>query len=272
MDALRAILKWFEKHPVVSLSGVVIFIAAAYLARVVVNRSDGSLTEPLKKEKIVDAVYGIGTVTATHSFSIKPGVVTTLQDLYVKEGDVVKKGQPLVRIDTIQYRAPFNGVVNFLPFKVGENVFAQLPVLVLTDLLDRYLVVTLEQQGALRVKPGQKAKLNFDSIRSQNYEGVVESVYSYNSNFLARIDVSKLPPEILPDMTADVAIVIQEIPDALVLPVIAFENGYVWVKRGHRLPSREPVNLGVVDGLSAQVVSGNLTEGDRLMVRRKVTP
>ena len=233
-------------------------------------RSAGALSSPLERGKIVDAVYGIGTVTATRSFSIKPGVVTTLRNLYVKEGDSVRKGQNLLDIDNVMYRAPFDGVINFLPFKIGENVFAQLPVLVLTDLKDRYCVVTMEQQGALRVRAGQKAKLSFDSMRNATYDGVVQSVYSYNSNFLARIDVSDLPMEILPDMTTDVAIIIREITDALLIPVAAFEDGFVWVKRGHALPSKVAVKLGVVDGMLAEVTSGDLQPGDRLMIRRKV--
>jgi hypothetical protein len=139
-----------------------------------------------------------------------------------------------------------------------------------TDLADRYLVVSLEQQGALRVRAGQKAKLSFDSLRDQSYEGAVQSVYSYNGNFLARIDVSALPSEVLPDMTADVAIVIREIPDALVVPVAAFEDGYLWVKHGRGLPAKRAVTLGVVDGTVAQVTSGAVVAGDRLLIRNKV--
>ena len=71
-------------------------------------------------------------------------------------------------------------------------------------------------------------------------------------------------------MTADVAIIIREIPNALLLPVTAYENGYVWVKRGHALPTKVEVKIGVVDGMFAEVASGDLNEGDRLMIRRKV--
>ena len=170
MEILRNILKWITKHPIITAVCTLLVIGCGVGIRIIIVRSDGALTSPLQRGKVVDAVYGIGTITATHSYSIKPGVVTTLRDLYVKEGDSVHKGQHLADIDNNVYRAPFDGVVNFLPFKVGENVFAQLPVLVLTDLKDRYCVVTMEQQGALRVRAGQKAKLNFDSIRNTSYE------------------------------------------------------------------------------------------------------
>jgi len=269
---VRALIKWISAHRALSAVGGIFVICLIVFMRIVIARSQGDLSEPLKKGAIVDAVYGIGTVTATKSYSIKPGVIATITDLYVKEGDSVRKGQKLARLDQVGYRAPFDGVVNFLPFKVGENVFAQLPVAVVTDLSNRYLVVSLEQQGALRVRIGQRAKLSFDSIRSKSYDGVVQSVYSYNSNFLARIDVSSLPKEILPDMTADVAIIIRELSDVLLIPVAALENDSVWVKRPHRIPTQVQIKLGVVDGAMAEVRSGDLKENDQVLIRKKVGP
>ena len=272
METLRALFKWISRHRIVSVLFVLIVITLGISARVVADRSQGILSSPIQKGTIVDAVYGIGSVTATRSYSIKPGVISTISDLYVREGDFVRRGMKLARIDTVVYHAPFDGVVNFLPFKVGENIFTQIPVLVLTDLSDRYLVVSLEQQGALRVKAGQKAKLSFDSLRSQTFEGTVQSVYSYNSNFLARIDVSSLPPEILPDMTADVSIIIRQVNDALLIPVSALEGDSVWVRRRLGIPTKIPVKFGVVDATMAEVLSGDLQPGDQIMIRKKVGP
>ena len=272
MDFLRKIINWLRKHPFLSVIIIIFLVVLIISIRTFINRSDGILSEPLKRGTAIDAVYGIGTVTATRSFSLKTGVIATITDLYVKEGDYIKKGEKLANIDRIIYRAPFDGVVNYLPFKVGENIFSQLPVMIFTDTKHRYLVVTLEQQGALRVRTGMKAKLSFDSIRTQHFEGVIESIYSYNSNFLARIDVTFLPAEFLPDMTADVAIVIREITKALLVPTSAIENDSVWVKRDRGIPSLINIKLGIVDGTMAEVLSGDLKEGDRVLIRRKVGP
>lgn len=272
MDVLRKIINWLRAHRLISLGGTILVIALIVFTRTIIARSDGTLSEPLHRGTAIDAVYGIGTVTASRSYSIKPGVIATISDLYVKEGDFVHKGGKLANIDRIVYRAPFDGVVNYLPFKVGENIFSQLPAIVFTDTVHRYMVVSLEQQGALRVHPGMKAKLSFDSLRDQNFEGIIESLYSYNSNFLARIDVSALPAEFLPDMTADVAIVIRELANALLVPTAAVENSTVWVKRNRRIPSQVQIKIGIVDGAMAEVVSGDLKEGDRVLIRRKVGP
>ncbi|MGZ3807057.1 MAG: efflux RND transporter periplasmic adaptor subunit [Bacteriovorax sp.] len=255
------------------MGGILLLVAITIFVRTIAARTNGTLSGPLHLGTAIDAVYGIGTVTATRSYSIRPGIIANINTLYVKEGDFVHKGDKLANIDHVIYRAPFDGVVNFLPFKVRENIFVQIPVMVLTDLANRYLVVSLEQQGALRVRAGQKVKLSFDSIRSQSFDGVIGSVYSYNGNFLARIDVLSLPNEILPDMTADVAIIIRELKNVLLIPTSAVVNGTAWVKRNHhRIPSQVQVKLGVVDGAMAEVLSGDLKEGDQVLIRKKVGP
>jgi len=237
----------------------------------VTQRSNGVWTAPLQRGPIVLSVYGIGTVMANRSYQIKLGVMKTINRLYVKEGDSVKKGQKLVLIDEENYFAPFDGTVTLVPFKQGENVLNQMPVLSLVDLNDRYLLVSLEQQGALRVLPGQKVRISFDSIRDKNYTGTVDSIYSNEGSFLARIAVQDLPARILPGMTGDVAIAIEEHPNALLVPVAAVENGdTVWVRRG--LAKAVKIKAGVIDRDMLEVLEGDLHEGERVLIRKQVVP
>src|SRR5581483_7912483 len=68
--------------------------------------------------RMVESVYGIGTVTARHTYDLKLGVMDTLNKLYIDEGATVKKGAPLVSfMDNHLARAPFDGVVTSLPYK-----------------------------------------------------------------------------------------------------------------------------------------------------------
>lgn len=265
---VKSLVDWIRAHRLAA-----VLIAAALLAAVVLglragNRQDDVLSEPVRKGTIVESVYGIGTVTATRSFQLKLGVTSTIRRLFVKEGDQVKSGQRLVDLDGVYFNAPFTGTITLLPFKTGETVFPQAVVLSLVDLQDRYVLVTLEQQAALRVRRGQKARLSFDSMREESYDGLVEAIYSNDNNFFVRIGIAGLPPQILPGMTADVAIGISEHRDALIVPVAAINAGKVAVKRGLGT-STVAVKTGVVDGAMAEIVSGNLREGDRLVIRRK---
>ena len=202
--------------------GVLVFVIVLFLAfRIFSRRSLVSSVERVKKGMVIESVYGIGTVIANKTFQFKVGVPTTIRSVYVKEGDFVKAGQKIVDLEGVHSSAPYSGVVTFLPVKVGETVFAQSIVYVLSDLSDRYLTVSLEQRGAIKVRQGQKTKISFESLREKTFQGIVESVYSYESNFLVRIGVSELPSQILPGMTADVAIGINEHKDKLIVPVSA---------------------------------------------------
>ncbi len=230
--------------------------------------SQGTLTEPLKKGPVIESVYGIGTVTAFKTYQVKLGVTSTIRNLHVKEGDPVKRGQPLVDLEgPVSVTAPFDGTVTYLPVKIGENVFAQSVILSLSDLRDRYIVVSLEQRAVLRVRQGQKARISFENMRGESFDGLVQSVYSHENNFLVRIGVERLPPQILPGMTADVAIGIGEIPGALLAPLSAVEEGKVVIDRGSGRPQTVAVKLGVVDGDMAQIISGDVREGDRLLIK-----
>ena len=231
------------------------------------------LSEPIKKGSVLDSVYGIGMVTATHSFSFKSGISCTVEKILVQEGDTIKKGQALLELAGVgKVRAPFAGTVTNIPVNVGESVFAQSILINVVDLQDRYLTVTLEQRGALRVRAGQSARISFDSMRDQPFMGQVQAIYSNNNNFLVRIKIGTLAPQILPGMSGDVAISIREKKEVLLIPISAVDKGKVSVVRGISAPRTVDIVTGIIDGAMAEIASGDLQEGDRVVIRMKGTP
>jgi len=68
-----------------------------------------------------------------------------------------------------------------------------------------------------------------------------------------------------------VAIGIGEQRDVLIVPVAAIDIGKVYVKRGIGATT-VAVKTGIVDGAMAEIVAGDLHEGERLVIRRKVAP
>lgn len=269
IDLLRRLSRRLGAHRAFSAVGALALAGLLVLARHARERSTGILSDPLVRGAIAESVYGIGTVTASRSYQVKLGIVGTIRAIHVREGDLVRPGAPLIQVDGLAYRAPFAGTVTFLPYKVGENIFPQLPVLSLVDLADRYVIVAFEQQGALQLKPGLKASMSFDSLREQSFSGTVRSVYPGSGNFLARVDAAQLPPQILPEMTADVAIIVREKPDALLAPAAALDRNGLWVKRGSGLPRRVPVTIGVADKDIVEILSGDVRAGDRVLIKGK---
>jgi multidrug efflux pump subunit AcrA (membrane-fusion protein) len=250
--------------------GALILLALAGVLFVFLTKqaSGGSQKITVKKGPIIEAIYGIGTVTSNHSFHFKVGQVKTVQKLFITEGDNVKKGQLLVELaDGIRVLSPFDGTVTSLPFTEGENVFQDAPILVVEDLRDRYVLVSLEQQGALRVKKGLQVKLNFESFRDKNFSGVVKSIYPQKGQFTVRVEVQDLPLEILPGMTADSSILVAEKDLVLLIPVLAVNNGKVLVERNGK-QEKVAVKMGTMDNEWVEIVDDSLHEGDTVIMKK----
>lgn len=251
--------------------GLVLFIlvVGAVITGIYFKNSKSENLLAVKKGTIIDAVYGIGTVTAKNTYALKLGVTSRIQSLSVQEGDEVKSGAPLVALEGLTlFRAPFAGTVTSIPFKVGESVFPQTAIVAMADLKNLYIVASLEQQGAIRVKKGQQVRVNFESFRDQNAEGVVRTIFSNDTQFIVHVDVKKFPDQILPGMTADVAIEIDRFKDAMLIPATALSGGRVKRVRGAQRDEIE-VKTGAIDGEWAQVISGDIKETDKVAVGGK---
>src|SRR4051812_30531659 len=132
---MKTFLAWMKAHKIIAGIACLILIIIPILVKTNLSKSDANqVTSPIQKGDIIEGVYGIGTVMANRSFQLQIGVTSVIEKMFVKEGDHVKKGQPLMVIDTITSRAPFDGVITSLPYKVGELVYMQFPILTLTDL------------------------------------------------------------------------------------------------------------------------------------------
>lgn len=213
---------------------------------------------------IIEAVYGLGTVVSRKIFHLKIGVISSISKLYVKEGDLVKSGTLLADLEGNVFRAPFTGTITSLPFKVSESVFPQVPIMTMEDMKDLYIVVSLEQQAALRVKKDQNARVIFESLRGQKFIGKVRTIFPSEGQFIVHIDMDNLPPEILPGMTADVAIEIGKKENALLIPLGSISGGKVHLVRdGHT--KKVEVQIGIVDGEWAEVVSGDVKPTDKII-------
>lgn len=216
---------------------------------------------------ITEAVYGLGKVKSNKRFEVILGVMSTVSRRHVNEGDLVKKGAPLIEFDShAVFRAPFDGTVTFASVYPGETALPHTPVLRIEDLNERYIELSLEQQAALRVRRGQTAKISLESVRGQVLPGKVASIFPREDEFLARIDVEGLDASVLPGMTADVTVEIGKINDALLIPLKAVQNGTVSVRRSGRW-QKIKVDVGHIDGLSAEVIGDALSSSDEIRVR-----
>lgn len=225
--------------------------------------------ESVTKGPAVEAIYAIGKVEATRTFQAKAGVASGIERIPVREGMVVKKGDLIVAFSEGNVvRAPFDGVVTRVEYKVGESVFAGNLIAEVTDPSEYELRVVLDQRAAVKVRRGQKAKLSFDGLRDLELFAEVRTVYTSSSQFTVTLDTKVLPKEILPGMTADVAIEVAVKPEVLLIPASSLQAGRVERVRDGRRQMIE-IKTGLVNADKVEVTEGDLVVGDQVVVRLK---
>jgi membrane fusion protein, macrolide-specific efflux system len=220
-----------------------------------------------KVGNVVESIYGLGTVTADQVYQLRAGIILEVRKLFVKEGDLVKPNDPVVKFDDNVMRSKIFGTITSVAFKEGELVPPQVPIVTITNLEHLHLEVSLEQQSVLRIKREQKVLISFETLRSEKYEGLVKSVYPRDSQFIVRIELENWPRGVLPGMTADVAIIVGEKKNILLIPIRSIVAGKVTRLRSNK-KELVPVQLGVIDGEWGEVTSENISIDDELITRK----
>jgi macrolide-specific efflux system membrane fusion protein len=248
------------------IGGFLVLVVGLVIGTVVVRNNQVEYVNP-RYGPIVEAIYGLGKVKTDRVYEVKLGVIKVIRKIYVREGETVRKGDRLVRFDgDLVFTAPFNGTVTLVAFHENQSVFPQQPVVRVEDLSTKYIEVSLEQQGALRVRPGLPVRVVFESIRGEVLKGKVSAIFSRNEEFLAHIDVP-LADNILPGMTADVAIEVSHKDKALLVPLSAITDGRVRVKRDGKRKTIK-LTIGSIDGNWAEVLDGDISVNDEVLIPR----
>lgn len=217
--------------------------------------------------ELTEAVYGLGNVKTYHRYEVKLGVTSTARKVYVREGDYVEKGQPLLLADESTFKSPFDGVVTLVAIYEGEVATPQTVIIRVEDLDDRFIELSLEQDAALRIQKNQIAKVSFESLRGQILNGKVTAIFPRGNEFVTHVDVTNLDKKILPGMSADVSIEIGKIKGTLV-PAKALRNGVLQIERDGKIQNLK-VDVGLVDGLSAEIKGDNLKSTDLVLTAKE---
>jgi HlyD family secretion protein len=213
--------------------------------------------------------------------------------------------QAQVDLEHTIIRAPVNGVVVSRNVDVGQTVAASLqaPTLftIAQDLGKMQVDTSVDEADVGRIRVGQRAAFTVDSFPGQPFAGEVvqirkapqvqQNVVTYN------VVVSAGNPELklLPGMTANVRIVTDQKDGVLRVPNAALRfrppgleaertsrpgpglagqgrargpglQGRVWVVGPDGKPTPVEIRLGITDGTSTEVLSGDLREQQQVIV------
>lgn len=247
--------------------GIVISIIAIFAMKNIYLKKSYELIHP-KKGEVLEAIYGLGKVVSDETFEVKVGVVTSVEDLYVKEGDQVSRKQKLIELDGQRiFHAPFSGTITKINYEKGEVITPQSVVLKLENLSKLYVEVSLEQNAALRVKAGMKTNITFESQSQRKYEGIVRHIYPRDGEFITRVEVQGLSAGILPGMTADVVIVVGKKENVLLVPIKSVIDGKVSISHEGK-KKKVKVETGNSDGMWVEVKEGDIHLDDQIMMKK----
>lgn len=296
------------KHRKIPIIVLALIVAIALVSLIRVKQQGQGGGKAIRKEiapfkgDISLSVSTTGVVEPQNRLEIKPSINGRIEEIFVHEGDKVKKGAILAFMSSTDRAALVDAAraKDSETLKYWENVYKQSPIISPIDaevivrsvepgqtvttndnvvvLSDRLIVnAQLDETDIAKVKVGQSAFIALDAYPDAKIEGVVDHI-AYESKLVNNVtiyDVDIVPLKV-PDffrsgMSTNVEITEDQRKDVLLIPVgaVTREKGktYVMAKKKKR-KSFEKVSIktGLSDEKSIEVVSG-LNIGDLVLMQ-----
>jgi len=277
-------------YVVVALIVVVLVVLAV--------RGRGAPTAP--KYKLAKAEYGAvaeivsetGSLTPLSTTEVEPSIDGRVDEVYLKNGDVVSTGDDLFKIvndKTGQERtvtAPADGQITNLTLVKGNSVTATavgasqaavsaLPALVIADLSAYRVKMAVSEVDVAKVKEGQAATVTFDAVLDKSFTGDVERVDTIGTNtqgvvtFNVYLGLKGPFDGLRPAMTANVDVEVNKSDKALLVPSSAIKpwKGGKAVRvlaRGGKEIKYVQVEVGIEGSERTEILKG-LSAGDKVI-------
>jgi HlyD family secretion protein len=178
------------------------------------------------------------------------------------------------RLEETKVYSPMNGYVTQRYVQTGQIISSGISantggtaIMQLSDLSRLFVLASVDESNIGLVENGQRVKVNVDAFPDETFTGEVVRMARSGDNvqsvvtFEVRIEVtSENRSLLLPEMTADVLIVVAEAEDALQVPINAVirSNGKstVNVLGADGQPESREVTTGIENGEFVQIISG----------------
>lgn len=163
----------------------------------------------------------------------------------------------------LSVRSPLTGIVLRREGEVGQVVQAGEAICWVGEARPLHIVADVDEEDRPRVKPGQEVLVRYPAYPGDVFKGRIRDITPkgdpFSKSYRVYIDLTEEQAEII-GMTAEVNIVIRREEEALLIPILALDEGHVWLVEKERL-KRRPVEIGIRSPTTAEVLSG-LQEGD----------
>ena len=280
--------------------------ADANLQKARVTLADAERTYNRNKKLVADGIISQGDydVAETAFQSAKAGLKAAEGSVAQTRGSLMQSKTNL-RYSVI--RSPVDGVIISRAIDVGQTVAAsfQTPTLftIAQDLTKMQIEVSVDEADISRIKMDQKAGFTVDSYPEQSFKGKVVQIRSapiINQNvvtYITVVNVDNSDLKLKPGMTANVAIEVDSKDNVLKLPPAALrfkpktkadeqsavkrpgspdmdkgqrkgKSKQVYILKDNK-PVAVPVNTGISNNTSIEVVDSGLKEGDEVIIEQQ---
>ncbi len=237
-------------------------------------------------------IVATGTIKPQNRVELGSPVAGRIDDVLVKEGDRVEKGQVLAWVSSTDraalldaarsrgedevkrwetvYKptpliAPLDGEIIARKLEPGQSITPETPILVMSDRL--IVEAQVDETDIARITDGQDVEIKLDAYPDRILPGIVDHI-AYEAEEVEDVTVylidvlPKDPPDFLRSgMTASLTFVVENKKNVLLLPLEALKDQKVL------LPGavEKEIETGVDDGKQVEVLSG-VGEGDTILL------
>jgi HlyD family secretion protein len=186
-----------------------------------------------------------------------------------------------VAVDYTEIRAPFDGVILSKSANVGDLVTpfsnatdSKGAVVSMADMSTLEVEADVSESSLAKVHVGQPAEIVLDALPDTRFRGhinrMVPTVDRAKATVMTKVKFDVIDPRILPEMSAKVSFLSQEVTPEQQKPLVAVDAGAIAERDGHSVvfvirdghAVAVPVTPGVKIG-STTAISGNVKPGEK---------
>lgn len=179
------------------------------------------------------------------------------------------------QVDALTITAPITGTVNGIntSVPVGTEVSPSVRLCMVSD-VGRYCVdVEIPPTEENRVTQGREVRLTFPTIPDLSISTIVESIHDEGSIKLARIAINDPDPRIGVGTQVNVSVIMQSIPDSLIVPLRAVriaDDGTahldVLIDPSRGIDTDVPVTVIATNATQAAITAANIQVGNAVIL------
>ena len=180
----------------------------------------------------------------------------------------------LIRLDKMQIKAPFSGVIVDLPYYTpSTKVEANSMMFKLMDYSKLYMEINLAEKDLIFVKTGQKVKITNYTIPEDTLSGnitqISPAIDADTRSFKTVININNSDLLMRPGMFAKGEIIVASVDSTIVIPknvILSKQRGNTVFVVDKGLAQERVVSFGLENPDEVQIISG-LEKSDRLVIK-----